>query len=249
VSERSSKSTTTTKPPSGLEIVREYFKAFVSGNPEAMQAMRDNAVPGSIAEKYALIQIATSQAIADSGSRDDPIYYSEDGDTIRVCATSPTESTTSTTLADSKDCTVYSDFVVDKRTHKVSDFKADGIDITNRIVTGGPPQSALGATITPVGAYRGVQSDTLRVIFEVAAGSTPVNVNAYSANYITPDGRQVASSSDYSLAPSTEVQPGARVRYLAAFPGVDVGGRLVLPLDSGEPDYNEATVNIPVTNG
>lgn len=249
VAEKQVSTTTTAPKPTGLETVRVFFKALATADPAEMKTMINDAVPGSTAAKYATVQTAYAEASVGAGTRNPPAFYSEDGDTIRTCSTSPTASTTTTSVPGPKDCTVFSDFVVDKKTHQLADFKADKIDIATRIVTGGAPQGVLGATITPVGAYRTVQSDSLVVIFDVTAGNKPIDVSTYSASYITSDGRQVAPDAGNSVIPATTVQPTARVRYVSVYPSADVGGHLALPLTSGSPDYASATVNIPVTNG
>lgn len=240
--------TTTTKPArSGSAITETYFKAIAASEPTVIE--RDaiaNSVPGSVAAKYASAQFALSKAVIDNGQQqtmNPPGSYSVDGDKVFTCE--PGKTPSSPPGADGiKPCTVFTAFVVDKKTKKLSSFLANGTDLAPRLAGGGAPVAVAGGTVTLVAAYRAVQSGNLFVVLNVAAGNGTLNAYAYSASYITPSSQQLQVSGSISAGPSNGVQPGANANYILGFPGADIGGRVVIQVaDAG---FNTTDVTIPI---
>lgn len=228
-----SSTTTTTSPSSGSGAARKYIEALSSRDPETMQTALANTLPGSIAEMYARHIIAVVTAYRDGGQPVPESQATFSAGSGRVCDEGKTEGET---------CTEFADFVVDKKTKKLVEFTADGIRLDDRLVLGtGAAQSAQGASVRLVSAYHSVQSDRLFVVVEVKAGDKAIDVYAYGASYVGPDGRQVEAE---QATGSDGLQAGATGTVVIAFPSQSPGGRMVF--DISDPDYNTATVTLPI---
>jgi hypothetical protein len=194
-------------------VVRSYMKALGMGTPAGAATAERLTAPGSYAAVYTHSVGGLLQAGADSGQSfpsETPTFSDKKG-TVTLCSETPPT------------CIVFSSFAV--KSHKIVDFKRDGNGFAGALSAGdGSTHDALGSSLTVLGAYLPNPSN-LVVDVAVKNGDRQLAFN-YIGNYIGPDGHQVTSSSQ--LTPSTELRPGSSATLAFVFPGVSVGGSVIV---------------------
>lgn len=211
------------------EVARGYLDAFAAGDPETMSAMHEFAEPGSVADVYATHQIAVTKAFRDAGAPFLGQRVTYRGDEAEVCS------------IEGETCGIWADFTTDPESGLLTGFTIDGQPLDGRLLGGsGESTSATGATFTLVSAYKSVQGDSLFVVVEVENGPEPVTIYPSSAEYVTPDGRQVTAVD--GVGP-TELRPSAKATYVPVFDGADLGGTVYI-VGYAEQDQSEFEVEL-----
>ncbi len=201
--------------PEPQDAARRYFEAFATSRPGDMQQMLDQAVPGSPAAVYAEIQIAFASALQQEGLTPDPSRLTVTTSGIQLCTDDG---------AGGQDCTQFEALQTDGG--KLAAFTVDGIDIAERLAAGGQTARSGETTVELVGAYHSVQADSLVVALDVRNGTDQtVQLNPYTAEYVTRDGRQVTAAD--AFAP-LDLRSGASAYVALVFPAQGVGGTVYL---------------------
>ncbi len=212
-------------------VVRGYFEAFATADPEKMSAMVDFAEPGSIAHLYAIHQTATTRAFRDAGGPMLPDRITFRGDEVEKCS------------VESETCGIGANFTTDPDSGLLTGFTVDGQSLEGRLLGGsGQATSGADAQFTLVSAYKSIQANSLYVVVDVENGPNPLDISPWSAEYVTPDGRQVTASDGVGPA---ELRPGAKATYLVIFDGADLGGTLYMGGYS-ERGQSEFEVELPL---
>lgn len=218
------------------ETVEAYFNALASRDPDDLADAMDLAVPGSYAEAMLKYYSSIMDAVFAAGYTVDDVAgrIKEIDGGYRICDDP----------ADSDSCSELTDIV--GSSGLVSGFKIDGQDRTDKLVVGsGTPISAEAlADVTLRGASEQTTPDRLNVVIDVKSGAQPVSINAYSATYRTPEGRQIEASSD-SIVGSTDLQPDSTTTAVLVFPNAAIGGEVTLEVV--DEDYETHQVTIPTS--
>ncbi len=209
------------------ETVEAYFDALASRDPDLLTAAMDLVVPASYAEATLTYYFAITDAVVAAGYSLDDIAgdIKEIDGGYRLC----------TDPADADTCGEFTDVV--GRGGLVSGYELDGEDRTDKLVVGSGASVPAGtlADVALRAAAETTTPDQLNVVIDVTSGGQPISINAYSATYRTPEGRQVQVSSDSSLIGSTDLQPDSTTTLVLAFPNAAIGG--VVTLEAVSDDY------------
>ena len=239
-------STSSSKSKS-LDPVHDYFQALATNTVQGTQHAIDLAQPGSIAAAYTTTQhnyLLAAQTSGQSATSTPPETLKSDVKSVTMCQPTGTTATTSTV----NPCTTYTDFVSDKGTKKLAQFKADGQDLQTRIVLGNGQPAPGGAIVaTLLSGYQSVQSGYLFVVLTVQnTGTVPYQLELYSANYVGPDGTQQSAVTGGTAQPAGALQPGAKATVGMAFANAAVGGNLTFGALGAAPSYDQANVTVKV---
>lgn len=201
--------------PEPEEAARRYFEAFATYRPADMQQMLEEATAGSPAAVYAEVQIAYVSALQQEGIPAQSSRFTVTDTGVELCSDDG---------AGGRVCTQFETLRVDSG--KLQSFTVDGVEIAERLAAGGQVAQQGEATVELVGAYHSVQADSLVVALDVRNGSDQtLNLNPYSAEYVTVDGRQVTAAD--AFAP-IDLRPGVSAYVALAFPAQGVGGTVYL---------------------
>ena len=218
-------------------VIRAYINALGSSTVAGAATAEKLTRPGSYAAVYTHAVGGLAQAAADSEQSLPPATptFSARKGTASLCGGTP------------RTCVVFSSFVV--KSNKVTNFKRDGHGFAGSLSAGdGSHHDALGSSLTVLGAYL---PDPSQLVVSVAVknGDRQLAFNDVGT-YIGPDGHQVQSS--HALMPGTDIQPGASATLAFAFPGVTVGGSVIVKcvdpaaVSAGAPADSTAETQLPV---
>ena len=170
------------------EAARRYFEAFATQRPGDMQQMLEEAEEGSPAAVYAAVQIALFSALQQEGWPQEPAGFTVTDTGVELCSDDG---------AGGRVCTQFESLRVDSG--KLQSFTVNDVEIAERLADGGQVAQQGEATVELVGAYHSVQSDSLLVALDVRNDTDQtLNLNPYSAEYVTIDGRQVSTADAFA---------------------------------------------------
>lgn len=216
-------------PPSD-DAIFAYLQAFDSTSIDLATPL---AAPGSAAEQYLAFQTGLARANEVAGN--DPVPH---------VVTPGGQGQAEACQDDGQGggfCSTFADFQTDGGL--ISTFAVDGNDIGPRLSGRGDPVTAGPLTITAFVAYHTVSGDDFVVLADLAATET-VDVSAYSAVYVGPDGRQLDPVD--VQAPST-LYAGATAIAQWTFPSSDPGGTMHMPVYAGASGgMLDAAISIPL---
>lgn len=216
---------TTVKQPSSGDL-KAYFEDLASEDPATMDGARKLAAPGSVAQAYAIHQIAATNAFLDGGTPADKQVLTSINGGFKNCQTDITNG--------DAPCTTFTK--LSSTAGKISSFAVGGQDISKRISLGDGKTTAVGG----LGDAKFISSyvtsaNALWVIFEVHSKSQTLEINTTSFKYRAPDGRQSTASSDTFGGP-TELQGDSKATIIAIFDKAAPGGEVTM--DFSDKDYN-----------
>ena len=194
-------------------VIRAYVKALGKSTPRGAATAEKLTRPGSYAAVYTHSVGGLAQAAADSGQSlpaATPTFSAQKG-TASLCGGTP------------RTCIVFSSFVM--KGGKITNFKRNGNGFVGALSAGdGTSHDALGSSLTVIGAYL---PDPSQLVVDVAVknGDRQLAFN-FAGTYIGPDGHQVQSSQ--GLTASTDLRPGSHTTLAFVFPGVAVGGSVIV---------------------
>ena len=137
------------------------------------------------------------------------------------------------------ECTQFTSLTVTDG--KLANFAVNATPIDDRLAAPGAATQSGGATVTLLGAYESVQADSLIVVLDIANSTEPLNLNVYSAEYITSDGRQVTVGD--AVGP-IQLRAGASASVVLSFPSQTIGGTVYLT--GSDQDYNPIEWVVPL---
>jgi hypothetical protein len=207
------------------EAALAYFEAFATSRPSEMATMVDHALESSPAWVYARVQTAFMAAQQQEGWGPFDAQRLRVTDTgVELCQTGPDGR---------RSCMDFENLTVTDG--KLATFTIAGTAIEDRLFAGGTTATDGDVVVELIGAYHSVQADSLVVVVDITNGSSqPVDLNLYSAEYLTPDSRQV--SAEEAVGPF-DLRPGASGYAALMFPAQGVGGAVYIT--GWDDDYDE----------
>ena len=193
------------------QVARAYFEAFATQRPATMAEMVDLSADGSVAQRYAQVQIAQREATSQQGFTTEPARLTSTDTGFELCAQ---DGVGGQACSDFDDLTVADGLLVS--------FVIDNTDLTARLADMDSVAEDGRVTVTLIGAYHSVQADELTVVFDIVNdGDQTANIDLFSAEYVNADGRQI-SVLDY-VGP-TDLRAGASATAAVFFDAQSVGG-------------------------
>ena len=232
-------SATTSTTPSAANVSVSAYVNVVSraDDPEAMRAGLTNTAPKSPAYVYLSHQANVAESALDAGHPYSAGVLTPEGDSFQIC-----DAAGVTGAVDTKSCMTFSDFKVNPAGLIVG-FSVNKQDVAPRLTTGsGEAVSNSGAKFTFLTAYKSVQSGALFVTLKVETGPQSVSLNANTATYRDPEGKQRTAT--YAAAPS-EVGANSNTIVTMAFAAAKPGGQVTLEGSTGA-DYSPVRAVIKV---
>lgn len=208
----------------GGGVAEEYVTALASGDLDEMRDAIDLTAEDSVARTYMRFQRSLHEADQAQGMGSYRQDMTELSDGYELCFEDDYDDST-------EECVTFADFETDSD-GMLAQFTVNGERLGERLVSGGQTDSVGDNEVRLIGGYHSVQSDTFNIAVRVDSGSEPWDIFASSAEYVTPDGRQIMVT--YAVEP-TNYQPNARQILTMQFDNAEPGGRLIIPASS--PDY------------
>jgi hypothetical protein len=217
------------------KVALAYFTALFAGSAAEAADAVELAAPDSPAHAYAVHQEAVRRALLASGA-DSPNIVKRKGDTISLCVPGQPKS----------QCVLVGRYKLTKKGALRTFAYVDGKDVyaldppvvgTRQAGSGG------GVTLTFVSAFQA--EDSLFVVFTATGDPTAArSIYAHQATY-TPAGgppTQAASTAGVDF----DLQPGVVGPLLLVFPGSELGygGTVTVPVNTGPPDYLDASISV-----
>ena len=200
--------------PAAHEAALAYFEAFATYRSSTMAEMLERSEEGAAAFVYAQVQTAYAAALEQQGFPSDAQVFSVTDTGVRLCdpAGGPDA------------CTDFEELTVSSG--RLISFTVDGFEVDDRLALGGVTANQNGVTAELLGAYHSVQSDVLIVAIDLTnEGDDQTVLNGFSAEYLSPEGRQVTASE--AVGPD-DLRPGASSYMVLAFSSQGVGGTVFL---------------------
>lgn len=213
-------------------ILKDYFDAYASADPDSMRSAAENAANGSVAQKYITHQSNIAEAYDASGYDryvQDAKYSDE---SVSICG-------------EDDDCGEFADLSYENS--KLSSFTVDGNDISDRISLGDGSivKSKEVAGFEVLSSYQAVEGSLMAVV-RFHAYDRPINFS-YTATYRKPSGQQIEDVDSY--LPS-RVAADSNQLAIVIFPNSNNGGNLHLKFATDDDEEGGEliveTVDVPL---
>lgn len=213
-------------------LLKEYFDAYASSDPEAMRSASENVAEGSVAQKYITHQANIVEANDASGYERYVQEADFNDDSVAVCY-------------EGDDCGEFADLTFDEG--NLSSFTIDGNYIENRVIIGDGSvvESQDVAGFEVVSAYQAIEG-TLMAVVRFHAYDRPMDYG-YVATYRQPSGQQV---DDVESDIPSRVAEDSNQLGIVNFPRSKNGGDMFLKYSTeDERELIVETVKVPLVQG
>lgn len=231
-SESGSASASSVSESDEASLLKEYFDAYASSDPEAMRSASENVAEGSVAQKYITHQANVVEANDASGYERYVQEAEFNDDSVAICY-------------EGDDCGEFAALTFDEG--KLSSFTIDGNDIEDRVTVGDGSivESQEVAGFEVVSAYQAIEG-TLMAVVRFHAYDRPMDYS-YVATYRQPSGQQV---DDVDSDIPSRVAEDSNQLGIVYFPRSENGGDMFLKYSTeDERELIFETVKIPLAQG